>query len=111
MTLTIHLALLHVWIRDVQLRAYLARQSAIGGPYAGDAHRWLRRWHAERGIPFAVRQGQCSEWLRGQGLISEKHAVMYTAIGRSSRKGEYARAKREARDRRRQMRAERRQSV
>jgi hypothetical protein len=111
MTITIHLALLHAWIRDVQLRAYLARQSAIGGPYATDAYRWLQRWHEERGIPFAVPQRVCSEWMRGQGLLGTKHATMYNVIGRSSNKGQQRCAEREARDRRRQMRAERRQSV
>ncbi len=111
MTLAIHMALLHVWIRDVQLRAYLAKSASCGGPYATEAHQWLKRWHKERGISFRVSQLVCSEWMREQKLIGERHAVMNVAIGRSANKGQHARAEREARNRRRQMRAERAQRV
>lgn len=106
----IHL-LAYAVVLDTQLRAYLARSATCGGPYATDAHKWLQRWHDERGILFRVPQRVCSEWMREHGLIGPKHAVMYTVIGVSSNKGLQNRAKREAKERRRQYRAEKGQRV
>jgi len=102
---TLHL-LAYAIVLDDQLRAYLAKSATCGGPYATDAHQWLERWHDERGIPFKVPQRVCSEWMRAQGLIGPKHAVMYTASGRSSNLGQRRRAECEAKERRRQYRAE-----
>ena len=98
-------------VLDTHLRAYLAKSATCGGPYATDAHRWILRWHEERGIPFAVPQRVCSAWMRAQGLIGSKHSTMYNVIGNSSDAGLKRRAEREARERRRQYRAEKGQRV
>jgi len=93
-------------VLDTQLRAYVAKSEPCGGSYATQTYHWLERWHRQRGIPFKVPQSVCSEWLRAQGLIGSKHATMYNVIGRSSDAGRKRRAIREARERRRQYRAE-----
>lgn len=109
--MTLVSCLAYAVVLDTDLRAYLAKSAKCGGPYATGAYYWLRSWHAARGIPFTVPQRVCSAWMREQGLLKKKHDTMYTVIENSANKGKQRRAEADARERRRQYRAERGQRV